>query len=85
MEGSAMHILKAITTKYHGPTNTKGSKVSAVDGDGNRVRLGWDNTLNGTENHHAAAIALCDKMGWKGELIGGAIKVGYVWVFAPKS
>ncbi len=74
--------MKAITTKFHGPTNVKGSRYSATDSDNNRVILSTDHALNSDKNHARAARALCDKMGWKGELIGGGTKDGMAWVFA---
>lgn len=77
--------MKAITTKFHGPTNSKGSRYSAIDSDNNRVTLSTDYALNSDENHRRAAVALCEKMGWKGaeSLIGGGTKEGMVFVFAP--
>jgi len=72
---------KAIVTKYHGPTNARGSRISASDLDGNRVVVSMDYTLNSDSNHERAAVALADKMGWKGNLAGGALKHGYAFVF----
>jgi hypothetical protein len=40
-----------------------------------------DYTLNSDSNHERAAVALADKMGWKGNLAGGALKHGYAFVF----
>lgn len=74
---------KAIETKYHGPTDNRGSRIIASDSDGNRVIMSYRSELNGDENHKAAAYALRDKMGWDGELIGGSTKAGMAWVFAP--
>ncbi len=74
--------MKAITTKYHGPTNTRGSRVSASDEDGNRVSLPYDHALNQDEMHDAAALALCAKMKWIGhDLMRGHQKQGNVYVF----
>jgi len=72
--------MKAITTKYHGPSNVKGSRYSAFDGD-NRVILSADDSLNSDENHQRAALALMEKLNWTGQLIGGHTKDGMVWVF----
>jgi hypothetical protein len=74
--------MKAITTKYHGPTNTRGSRISAFDEDGNRVTISYPYELSGEAVHAAAAEALKAKMQWSGRLIGGAVKHGYVFVFA---
>lgn len=73
--------MKAITTKYHGPTNTRGSKISASDGDGNRVTISYPYELSGEAVHRAAADRLCEKMGWDHKLVGGSVKNGYVFVF----
>jgi len=73
--------MKAITTKYYGPTNTKGSRIKAFDCDRNTVTLSYDSALNSTNNHMKAAKALVEKMGWKGTLIGGHLDKGMVWVF----
>lgn len=74
--------MKAIVTKYHGPTNTRGSRISAQDSDGNRISIPYPHELNGDDCHALAAAALCRKMGWPGELIGGGTRTGCVFVFA---
>ncbi len=76
--------MKAIRTKYHGPTNTRGSRISASDEDGNRVSIPYPHELSGEDVHRKAADALCRKMGWEGVLIGGGLKDGYAFVFAPE-
>ena len=74
--------MKAIETKYHGPTNSRGSRFSAKDSDGNRVTLPHDYALNSYANHEAAAVALVQKMGWgPARIIGGATREGYAFVF----
>jgi hypothetical protein len=74
--------VKAITTKYHGPTNTRGSRVSASDEDGNKVSIPYPHELSGEPVHRAAADALLKKMKWDGQLVGGSTSNGYVFVFA---
>lgn len=74
--------MKAIITKYHGPTDRRGSRVSATDTDRNRITIPYDDELRHDDAYAAAAIALCKKMGWKGKLIGGGTKTGMVFVFA---
>lgn len=73
--------MKAIITKYKGPTNTRGSRIYAHDGDGNRVSIPYPYELSGEEVHKAAAVALCNKMGWSTDLLGGGLKDGYCFVF----
>jgi hypothetical protein len=73
--------MKAIMTKYHGPTNTRGSRVSASDLDHNKITLSWDDSLDHDENHDAAAIALCRKMEINSGLVRGRSQTGNVYVF----
>jgi hypothetical protein len=56
--------MKAIKTKYLGPTNTKGARIKASDGNGNSIIISWDYELDTDFNHVAAAVSLCEKMGW---------------------
>ena len=71
---------QAISTKYIGPTNTRGSKVKAT-ADAGSVTLHWDDALNSYDNHAAAAIALANKFGWGGRWAGGSVhNAGYVFV-----
>jgi hypothetical protein len=73
--------MKAITTKFHGPTDTRGSRYTATDSDKNRVTVSTDYALNSEGNHDAAALALCRKMGWTGTLVRGGLAKGNVYVF----
>jgi len=73
--------MKAITTKYHGPTNARGSRISARDCDNNKVFVSYDHSLDSYENHLSAARALINKMQWKNvEVMGGYIKGGMAFV-----
>jgi hypothetical protein len=73
--------MQAIVTKYHGPTDTRGSRISARAQVG-RVYVPYDDALDSTENHKAAARALCERYGWKGTLVeGGLPEGGTVFVF----
>lgn len=73
--------MKAIMTKYIGPTNCRGSRIKAWDEDGNKITIGYPHELSGEAVHAKAALALCEKMGWGKDIIGGGIKGGYVFVF----
>lgn len=53
----------AITTKYLGPTNTKGSRVVARSFKGKRV-IPYDSALSARENHHQAAMELAYVNDW---------------------
>jgi hypothetical protein len=82
--------MATIQTRYLGPTTFKGSRVVADDGDGNRIILPWRCHLNSEDNHKAAAIALCEKLGWGGTLQGsdivrGGVCIGKVWVWLDKT
>lgn len=56
-------MLQAITTKYHKPTNTKGSRFSATCQAG-KVIVSYDHSLDEIGNHIAAANALREKLSW---------------------
>ena len=49
--------MQAIVTRYHGPTNFKGSRYSAKCSRG-RIMVSADYALNSEGNHKAAAAAL---------------------------
>ena len=81
--------MKAIWTRYYGPGNVRGSRVRAVAEIRNSfgaeigVTIGWDDAKNSNENHDAAVLALCAKMGWPGDLTRGGRPdgAGYVYTF----
>jgi hypothetical protein len=73
--------MKAIFTKYHGPTNCKGERISASDQDGNKVFIPYPNQFCGEAAYAEAAKALCAKMGWSGSMAAGGLKDGYVFVW----
>ena len=70
----------AIETRYHGPTNTKGSHIVA-SANGHRLTIGVDNAVSVADNHANAAKELARKLGWRGGLIGGHTNKGMVWVW----
>jgi hypothetical protein len=74
--------MQAITTKYHGPTNTRGARITATSESGIKVTLPYPHELTGRECHDAAVRALCHKIGWTGQMVAGAIHGGgYAYVF----
>jgi len=75
--------MKAITTKSIAATNTKPEKIKAFDEDGlnHTVSAGLSQTIKGS--HRIAALGFMHKYGWEGEIVGGSVKGGYVWVFTP--
>ena len=73
----------AIETRYMGPTNNLGSRIKATADNGESVTVGYPHDRHeGADAHSVAALALARKMGWDGELIAGATKDGYAFVFA---
>jgi hypothetical protein len=68
-----------ITTKYLGPTDTKGSRIKASCELGT-VTLSRDHALGVYENHEAAARALAAKVGITGQFASGSVSDGYVFV-----
>jgi hypothetical protein len=76
--------MQAIKTKYSGPTNFKGSKITASCGAG-KAHLSYDYSLNIDENHRAACKALLHKLNWNtehySEMVGGQHGDAWYWVF----
>ena len=68
--------MQAIRTKYLGPTNFKGSRIVASCQAKRRI-TSWDDSLNATANHVAAAKALATELGWNyGQWTGGELPDG---------
>ncbi len=74
---------QAITTKYIGPTDSRGARVKATAQAGS-VTLSWDHALDTDDNHLAAAKALQKKYGWTGTLCGGGLPNGSGNVYVEK-
>ena len=82
---SQAYALQAITTRYLGPTNTRGARVKATCEAGTHT-VSWDYALSSFENHAAAARALVALLGWIDDPARhtfGALKDGYVLVIHP--
>lgn len=58
--------MQAITTKYLGPTNFRGSRIKAYCQAGS-ITIPFDHSLSGEEVYAKAAWALCKKLGWNAE------------------
>jgi hypothetical protein len=56
-------MAQAIITKYHGPTNTKGGRISAEAAAG-KIYMPYAHELDIEDNHKAAALQLIRKVGW---------------------
>lgn len=71
--------MQAIRTRYHGPTNTKGSRISATCAGG-RIYVPYNYALDGLGNHKAAALALMEKLDWVDTpYAGGVFEGDYYW------
>ena len=64
----------AIITKYLGPTNTRGSRITAKSVVGT-ITISWDYSLSTTDNHKAAIAAFIVKYNW-----GDATAYCYGWL-----
>ena len=74
--------MKAIRTRYKGPTDCRGACILATDDDGNRATVPYPHALSGAACHAVAARALVEKMGWGPcRMIAGALHDGYAFVF----
>jgi hypothetical protein len=74
--------MTAITTRYYGPTNHRGSRIKASDQEGNTVCIPYPYELSYPETHHAATRMLCKNMGWTGRLAWASLTDSgnvYVW------
>lgn len=71
--------MQAIITRYHGPTNSRGSRIVAHCQAG-RVTHHWNYELNPQGNHRAAALELARRLGWDGIWVCGDTNNGTVWV-----
>ena len=67
--------MQAIHTKYLSPSNVKGARIKAECYSGS-VIIGYPYELSGMDIHAKAVQALCDKLGWKNDYIGGQLKNG---------
>ena len=73
--------MQAIQTKYLPCTNSKGSRIKATCAAGS-VTVNWNYSSDTKLNHVTAALTLCNKLEWSGDLVTGQLKDGsYVHVF----
>lgn len=74
--------MKAIWTKYLPCTDYKPSRIKAYAEGVKPLTIGYDHAAH--DPHVVAALALCRRQGWTGELIEGGRpdQKGSVFVFA---
>ncbi len=70
--------MQAIRTRYHGATNTRGSRIIAK-AEGGTLSMPYNHALNLGENHAEAARLLANKLGWLGVYHGGYFDRDYYW------
>ena len=75
-------MTQIIRTKYHGPSNVRGSRVSATTASGIRKMFEYDDALSLERNYVWAARKLAESLNWSGSWIGGHDKSGMVFVKA---
>lgn len=73
--------MKAIQTRYLGPTNYRGSRIKATAEGGHSVTIGYPHEYNTEQAHWQACKALLAKTGWQWtEVASGGLPNGdYVW------
>jgi hypothetical protein len=71
--------MQAIRTRYHGPTNYRGARISAQC-EARSIFVNYDHGLDLEDNHAAAASELVRRMGWAGHYHGGAFAGDHYWV-----
>lgn len=78
--------LACIVTKFHGPTDTKGSRISARRGDhrpGDKIAwVSYDHEYSGVQAHAFAALKLIEIGGLDWELSPVASFTNYSYVFS---
>lgn len=73
--------MQTITTKFIGPSNTRGARVKATTASGMSHVVPYDYEM-GNKSYAVAALALARKLGWSGSLIEGDTRDGKVFVFS---
>lgn len=61
---------QTITTKYHGPSNIRGARISATSTSGIRVYVERNHANRIEDDHKLAAMALIGRLDW--HRLGGA-------------
>ena len=75
---------QAIMTRFHGHTETKGSRISASYAGG-RIYVSCEDERMipdrmSSQNHHIAAIALAEKLEWYSPRVGGWFNGDCYWI-----
>ena len=78
--------MQAITTKFLGPTDTKGARIKASTGEGSMTVAYEYDADNSEARHRRAAQLLAERRGWMvpgdgRRLVGGWLGKGEGWAF----
>lgn len=73
--------MQTIITTYHGPTDTKGPRITARTSSGYSTTVPADTDKDGAARHWPAAQALARRLGWSGAMQAGATRAGFTFVF----
>jgi hypothetical protein len=79
----------AIFTRYYGPTNQRDARIKAYTCNRHALWMAYSiaekcgGSLGDNSPHDTAAIALCDKYGWEGDLVAAHTNDGAVYLFEP--
>lgn len=71
--------MRAIVTRYRGPTDTGGARILVYDEGKCKMRVPYDHGASSA--HEVAVRAYCKRMGWTGELVNGDVHGDTVWVW----
>lgn len=76
--------MKAIQTRYMPATNTRGSRIKASAEGVKSLSIPYPHELSGAAVHAAAAVELCKRQNWTGNLVSGGLpdQSGFVFCFA---
>ena len=66
----SIDMRQAITARYAGPTNHRGSRI-IVRACAGRMEIGWDDSIGSDENYARAIRAFAEKWGWDGTWVLG--------------
>jgi hypothetical protein len=67
--------MQTITTRYIGPTNLRGTRISASAQAGRKF-YPWQYHLNAEQNHRRAAAKFAEAMNWPAQLATGQTHKG---------
>jgi len=76
--------MQTISTKYIGPTNTRGSHIVAKTSEGKSKTISYDYELDAIDSHLKAVKALKKSLGrgWSKQMTCGGTKTGLCCVFS---